>query len=219
MASPLTVYSGAADGWITSFNTAWATCRDAVTGTSVDHTTSNDYRACRVWKISDANFYINRVFYPFDVATAGLPAGCTITALTLNVRGDGAKTEQATVVESTQASATDLAVEDFDACGTTEFVTHLDTWADAYNTFTFNAAGLTYANANKAGWMKFCMREYSYDFLNSAPGDTNDHQVGACFSEMGGTGYDPYIVITYTLPSFIPGIMQTRIIPSFLGGL
>jgi hypothetical protein len=223
MASPLTVYPHASDGHVRAAATTWAACRGAATGDQVENSATNDDNVAYSYKANDSSWLIRRAFFCFDVETAGLPGDCTITGVTFSLAGRAIKAEATTVVESTQADPTALATADFDACGTTELVTHLASWVKydtALNVFTFNAAGLTYANANKT-WMKLCLREYTYDFLNSAPGNTTLHSVGCYYSENGGVTYDPKLVITYTeaaSSAYLPQIMCCHTIPPFVGG-
>lgn len=216
MASPLTVYAGAGDGYVrtaTTGVTVWADARDATTGAAADYTVENEGGAARARLYNTVNYYVARMFFPFDIAGAGCPADATITAATFKcVRGGAAI--QTVFFQGTQAATDTLAVTDVHAFTGSELTDRI-TMASGWNTYTFNATGLTYLNSVKTGWAKLCMRETVHDVDDSAP--DGDYAAGAYFSEHAT--YDPYLTLTYTeAASGRPPIFQPSYYPS-LGGL
>jgi len=99
------------------------------------------------------------------------------------------------IQNGTQAGT--LTTADFDSCqplpsaGGGEFG-HTSSWSvEAWNIIDFNALGKS--NINKEGETKICARDYTYDYLDSSPGQATS---GVYFADNGN--YIPYLNITYS---------------------
>lgn len=201
------IYSGAGDGQVKNNpgSTNWATVHDATNGSAFDSTGTI---ANAMVDKDVANFEITRTFFPTD--TSSLGAGATITAATFkgyvigvyNADDDG--DDWINVVQTSQASNTVLATEDYDQCGAvsnpTEGATRIDYTGlatSAYTTWTLNATGLTWINPT--GYTLIGLRE-GHDAINSAFAGANNTNDGIQIntSEQTGTANDPYMTITYT---------------------
>ena len=193
----LTVTAAAGDGFVRAYQSTWAATRAAATGDSNNYTETDDANSAYSYQIDSGDWLIRRAFFPF--ITSALPSNATIVAATLTLTATtSGSAEQGTLVAGSQASATALANSDFPLCGSTELATHLAWGTPGQNVFVLNAAGLAYMQANLA-LMKFCVREYRYDFLNVAPPDTSLHSLDMCFSEYGTAAYRPTLTITYEI--------------------
>ena len=179
---------------------SFATNRSASVGTFADYTTTSIVTGAV--KLAVNNFEIYRAFLVFD--TSSIPNDATITDATLSIYVT-AKTDNDSssfvLIQTTQAATSSLVLEDFDQCGDLNSptegasrVTYSSLTLDAYNNFTFNAAGLTWINLT--GLTKLGIRN-SRDVDNSEPTGLNSFQF---FSfEQTGTSQDPKLVINYTL--------------------
>jgi hypothetical protein len=83
-------------------------------------------------------------------------------------------------------------------------------WAADYNTFTDIALP---ANVNKTGWT---LTTFWSSQFESGTEPSGDKTVAVLSAQTDGTSQDPKLIVTYGT-TFVPGIMQTRFIPSFLG--
>jgi len=210
--SPETYYSGSADGCVGvggSSAKTWATVHHATSGDYITNTSTGT--TAESYESTEGTSYnaILRSFLPFD--TSGLPDTATITAATLNiyvtatVDSDNDGYDYVSVVQTTQASATSLVLDDYDQCGAIQSpqkgaadidITGIS--SSAYLTFTLNATGIGWISLT--GWTQLGIREGH---------DVDDHQIlankdnGVTYSssEASGTSQDPYLSITYTVPS------------------
>lgn len=190
-----TFYSNAGgDGAVVKDDSSdWATTRGASTGTVADTSGTNISARC----IENGNYTIGRLFLPFD--TSSLPDDAIIESVTLMVYaffavGDNDGDDYVAVVQSTQASSTTLAVDDFDAIGSTEGSNQIDLsdGSDGYQTFTLNSTGRGWINTT--GYTNLGIRE-GHDLNNSAiaASSTNDFQIlSADYS-----GFAPMLTIKY----------------------
>lgn len=141
-------------------------------------------------------YYLSRVFLPFD--TSALTAGATITAavLSLYLSDPHGASETWTVVQSTQASNTSLADDDYDAVGTTSGGTLAASsiGASGYYDFTLNATGLSWIN--KTGYTALAIRG-AKDIANTAPSDREDASIDF-------TTNKPILTIDYIVGSASP---------------
>ncbi len=158
----------------------------------------------------DANEWkkLSRSIMLFD--TSGLPDTATISAATLSLycyeKNSGIGTPALNIFSSNPASNTALVAADYTTLGTTAFATAI-TFANisttGYNDFTLNATGR--AEISLTWVSRFGCRESNYDAPNSAPAWVEDTSsfVRAYTSEKG-TGYQPKLVVTYSLNTAPP---------------
>jgi hypothetical protein len=206
-------YSGAGgDGGNTShpYNTNFNTARDKTTSAYSNDTSA--YIQDGVFGYS-AGFFrhltsgwsIFRAWFPVD--TSALDDGATVTAATFHfwveAKNDleNGSYSYMTLVESTQASATDLVDDDFDAVGSTAWSDNVhidDITLTAYNTWTLNATGLS--NVSLTGYTKLAMR-IGYDWTGNNPSVTTQGftAIQGLSADNTGTGSDPYLDITYSV--------------------
>ncbi len=160
---------------------------------------------------------VRRVFLPFD--TSAIPAGSTVSAATVNVYvtsktntlDDGL--DYITVVETSQATHTTLAISDFALVGSTQGVatpadiTSIST--GAYLTLTLNATGIGFINfsgedapCSATNGITCIGLNEGHDFNNVGLGSTNlQDSITISTSEQTGTSQDPYLSVTYTPPA------------------
>jgi len=193
--------------------TDWNTIHDAATAQSSQSEFTNTQTKGPIAGCSDGGYFIRRNFIPFD--TSSLPDDANITSATLNLyiiskyNDDNDGDDWINVVgETTQADVEDLVLADYDQCGSVdnpdEGATRIDigdiTTSD-WNTWTLNATGTSWIS--KTGYTKLGLRE-GHDCIDRAIDWTSGERYnGAYFrtSEYAGTDYDPYLEITYTVPS------------------
>lgn len=196
MASPET-FLATEHGQIYSQDAVYLTARNAATGDVIS--TTNDYLNTANNR-SAPNYRIYRSFINFD--TSALPDDCTITIATLSMYGSGAGAEynaghsDLKLYEGTHADTPTTA--DFDSFNEVLLSDDLSPWefqiaSDAYTAVTLNAAGR--GIISKTGLTKFCLRVKG-DVDASVPGGSNNH---APWSEDKGAGYQPKLVVTYTV--------------------
>lgn len=140
--------------------------------------------------------------------TFAIPTAATITAVSLFLYG---KTDVSTtdfelyvLVSTYSATLTDTDFPLFAgwaASGTYTGTVLNNTWSSAsysatWNELVFNAAGLAAVLAANSGTLKLAVISKE-DYASSAP--TNDEYIN--FETSGTVGKEPYLAITYTLPS------------------
>jgi hypothetical protein len=109
------------------------------------------------------------------------------------------------VVSSNPASNTALVTTDFSSLGVTAF-SDVKLWStlvnNAYNVFLLNVAGQ--AAITVGGITKLGLKEYTHDALGNTPGIANSISRADGFSaDNTGTGNDPKLVVTYSVPNFV----------------
>ena len=193
----LTVYSSTSDCNVYGSNATYATAHDAATGTiHKDETTYYNYVG---QVLSGGVYYLNRAFLFFD--TSSLGSGATISAATLSLYGhsdlsiqdfditirDGQPTYPHDPVETG-----DYLYSHYSGDGGTYGT---EGWSTgAYNDITVNATGQGWIS--KTGTTKLALIS-SRDISETAP-DADEERV--IFYRTGkGSGYQPKLVITYTL--------------------
>lgn len=200
-------FAGSGDGYTRpDGNATWATVRDATTGVAggSDFTSANGYT--HYCSLEGGLFYVSRTFFPVD--TSGLDDAATISAARLAVKALGGATNNdndaqayTAVVQATCAVPATPAIEDFDQTGTTkgsaDFLNSDLPATEAYMFYTFNATGLTWVN--KTGTTQLAIRE-GHDIENLAVDFRNSMSCRA--QETASDTSDPYLEVTYTLPSF-----------------
>jgi len=153
---------------------------------------------------------ICRLFMLFDTSALGASATSISGVLSLRPNGAGSKSngdddgdDWLNVVQSNPASNTNLTTADYDQCGSaisnpTEGATRIDFGSiveTAYNDWTLNGTGNGWINST--GVTKLGLRE-GHDCINSAAASTNAVLMRA--ADNSGTGSDPKLVVTYTIP-------------------
>ena len=215
-----TIFSSAGDGDLrfqvnTNDAAAWDAVHDATNGSGMDFTATSTTATtiqANTWDDGggDETLQISRSFIPFDTST--LPDNATITAVTLElyvtakINEDNDGDDWINIYLSTQASESDLTVEDFDTCGDaidnpTKGAADIDIGninTTAYNTWTFNATGRGWIS--KTGFTKLCIRE-GHDAIDSQTANGTQNRITISTSEEGGTSQDPKITVTYTVPT------------------
>jgi len=203
---PTSFFSGAGDGYAKESDAVWATAQGGP-GDGSDYVGSFNAAGAAA-----ASWDIFRGFYSFD--TEGIADGDTVDAcdfyITIWVDAMGAGDEYG-VVEGLQASPTELADGDYDACGDaidnpTEGAPRVDPGgSETEFNFSLNATGLGWIN--KTGYTQLGVR---------SEGDMDDaeplgNQYSLLYtSEEGGTAKDPYLDITTSVPA--GGVPQVIII-------
>jgi len=197
-----TVYSETGDGYIYGGSSEdWDTIHDIGTGASAD---TDDHQ----WSHSAAAYFIDpiyriyRAFFYFD--TSALSG--SVTAASVNIHGFS-KDNNVSAMQGTQGSP--LTTADFDSFTGSEY-DHIVWNKDTYNTINYGGGDL--ADIDLEGTTKVCLRDYDYDYLDSAP--LSDDGVSGCYySDEEGTDYDPYLEITLeeegvSIPVFVHHYQQ-----------
>lgn len=223
-------YSQAGDGYVnySDWSGDWSAVRSQTTGTAASYTQhiapfSEVIPAiCSIegetWV---CNYHlISRGFIPFN--TSVIPAGVAITSATLNLYtwvsggvydADNDGYDYLTVVQTSQASHTQLVTADYDNIGTIEGVDSGDRKdissiaTGAYLSFTLNAVGRGWIAksgqasncSNTSGISCFGLRE-GHDLEGVAPDVEQYTGVNFYASEQSGTSKDPYLSVTYNVP-------------------
>ena len=197
------------DGYVSNSGTVYSTVHDALAGETVNKTI--DYGNFSWNYYSDPTYTIVRAFFTFN--TAGIPDDAVIESATLSIYMDtitNADTTSLNIVQSTQASNTDLVVGDFDACGTTVggSLALADITNSAVNVITFNSTGLGFIN--KTGYTALCIR-ISNDVTNNTPTGINRAQ-NALYTEYTGSQLlRPTLTVKYTLLKSFNGLAKASI--------
>ena len=175
-------------------STVWADTRGAVTALGSTTVLQCDGRSAE-------KYYLHRLFIPFN--TAGMGAGATDISGIVKATASAAQDEFhpdanafATIVESSQASNTEVVNDDFNNLG---FVDHSSTHIDygsintdgvTFNEWTLNAtgnAGIDCEGYTKKGFMD------GHDLNNTAPATLTN-----TFSTVSGLLTNAKITVTYT---------------------
>ena len=191
------------DGHVSYFTAAaWSTVHDATVGSTV----ADSDASATIQGYNDSGFAgVSRIFTLFD--TSSIPNNATINSATYSLfesttfNGANDGNDFVSVVTTSPASNTALALEDYDQIGTTEQHTTAERKdittgiADnAYNNWTLNATGIS--NISLTGITKFGARE-GHDLLNTPPGSSYN-EATFLSAETAGTTSDPKLVVVYT---------------------
>jgi hypothetical protein len=182
-------------------STVWSTVRSAATGTAVGNKSSQAYF---VYSVKDGgNYQICRSMMLFNTAT--LPANAIISTAILNIKRaagsyDNADSGAIHVVTANPSSNDSCTTSDFNITkfGSTSggSINFSSTSANTYFTISLNATGLTWIT--KGGMTKLGFMERR-DLGNNTP--SNNNIITSYFSGTAGTTSDPYLEVTYTVPS------------------
>jgi hypothetical protein len=156
---------------------------------------TSDYGS--VWaEYYEPDYDLGRVFLYFD--TSYLPDNAVITSAKLSLycaTWDEGTPVRFIAQKGTQADI--LTVDDYSAFSGGEYGHSDAVISSQYNDLTFNSLGMS--EINRAGITRICVREYDHDFLDSAPTGW-EHGIDIAMAE-AGEGYQPKLVVTYTLPT------------------
>ncbi len=197
-----TIYSGAGDGHIARFHDNWNIAHDSSTGTAF-YTGTNATLSTRQYE--SLTHYIERTFFPFD--TSGLPDNAVILSAVLWVYFSNILKAEGTcnvaLVQTTQASPTELVTEDFDQCGDiddpTEGAPRTVVNTTGWKTWTLDATGRSWIN--KEGWTKLGLRTGWLDCDDVASiYEVKNLTTRIYTSEQTGE-LVPKLVITYSIPT------------------
>lgn len=222
------IFSHSGDESMVAFGDSWNAGHDAASGSQLsddgDVGCGAPFADCfNVGAFSEdpGSFDIIRAFIPFD--TSSIPAEASITAAALNVYvvltgdGDNDGNDFITVVQTSQANYTTLALADFDQAGAinnpTEGVDSGDRRditsisASAYLSFTLNATGIGWiAGTGETSGATGCQTETGitclglregHDALDSSIVAVTETYITMSTSNETGTSQDPYLDITY----------------------
>jgi hypothetical protein len=164
---------------------------------------------------------IYRSFMSFD--TSVIPDGAEITSARLYVYPDYVLDEfndqysYMNVLQSFQASPTDVTFDDIETCGNTlvnptKGASDIDLSSitvNQYLPFELNTTGRGWVDTE--GYTKLCLRE-GHDIENVEPtnnnGDWLETGITHYTSEAVGTNTDPYLEVTYTVPDEEPTLQD-----------
>lgn len=222
-------YAGVGDGHVKYDITGsqpsqanWDTAHDAVTGITADYIAEKIQNGMSIEGSSNVTS-IRRGFYPTDTSALGAAAVISGAVLKLYLfdrfdsYNDGY--DYLAIVKTFQASISELVVADYEdngydsgneTGGRAKYlavkgsanidITGLST--SAYNDFTLNATGRGWIN--KTGTTMLGLRE-GHDIEDNFPGDPGEvdkySYIVTRSSEQTGTDQDPYLEVTYTVPS------------------
>lgn len=192
--------------------TVWDTSHDATSGNAFTGNTGCPVNI-GVFHDPSGNFKMMRGLMPID--TSSIPDDATVTNaslhvyLTINNNNDNDGQDYIGIVmNTTQASTSSITGADFDQVGAVDnpilggdFIDIGDMTGSAYNIWTLNATGISWIN--KTGVSRFGMREghdIEDDPLTPVAG-YGGNRILICTSETTGTSTDPFLNVTYTVPS------------------
>lgn len=185
------------DGFVRNTTGAdYAAVQSATDGDVINDTSTGD-RGIRNSDVG-GSYSIFRSAFLFD--TSSIPDTDSITSATFSLYGTGSAsedvdTDSVSVVASTPASNTAIALGDFDQFGTTKLATDITiaSWnTGAYNDFTLNASGL--AAISKTGITKLGART-AKDISATTP--TGENYVFTHYADQTGTTNDPKLVVVH----------------------
>jgi hypothetical protein len=190
-----TVYSSTADGQVIYNNSTFSTAHNAETGSATNATATSAEAYCCLFMSS---YYIGRAFFYYNVS--GLSGTASSVSEYLYGTASGVTREICTM-QGTQAAT--LAKQDYDSFSGSYFAKK----AHAYNQYIsldYNSSGVSAVNALiGSGTMKTCVRDYAYDYSNSAPPDALVMQSVAAYDDTAGTK-DPYLYVTMGAGGSLP---------------
>lgn len=178
----------------------WAVNHDASSGTveigSVNTVYLSASGTTNKWSLLIRNFHS----YDLTVMGAGADvSGSPTIGLYVTGKTETLGSQSYNIYNSTAASASDVAAEDFDQAGTTAQATALTgagITTTAVNDWTLNATGIATLEAAAGGAVKFSVRLVS-DAANAEP-TWGDAQVARIGFEMAADTNPPLLTATYT---------------------
>lgn len=191
---PTNYYTGPGDGRCAVSEFSWNDAHDRATGSAAYTQTTS--------RVEVAQWAISRSFLPID--TSGIDDDAIISAallylyVTVATDGDSDGKDYMGVVQTSQASPTELVSADYNKCGLVDDPPQGATAIDigninvpAYNPWTLNEAGRGWID--KEGYTLLGMRE-GHDIEDDPPDGKNNIYFRT--SEYANTGSDPYLDVT-----------------------
>ena len=190
-----TFYTTTKDGYVESNSGAWATIHDESTGADADSTTKT---LIALSNITKTNYFINRAFLYFDTSSIG--SGNTVTNVVLSLYAT-VNANDVSVQLGTQADT--LTTGDIDSFSGGLY-THLVPTLNQYNDFTLGSSSGSQGciDINTTGTSKLCIREYTYDYLNTPAISTKESHFYSAEEDQSGERR-PKLVVTYETPTLI----------------
>jgi hypothetical protein len=196
-------YAGAGDGrtQYVQIGASWATLI-AGAGTDVrdDYSPENMVYYRRngpgdTWK------YVMRGIIPVDLsALSGTVTGVTFY-LYGSAKSNACGDTDINIYSASPASYTALTGTDYATGGTTAFSTQID-YTDlnttGWNTWEFNAAGISYIDGAQGGWTAIMPRDVAYDVGATTPPSGSTNATTRFEVVLSEGANDPYLEITYT---------------------
>lgn len=183
------LYSGTGDGFVRRHNEAtWALARDNPTGDgSTD--TSQYYDNAAVAYLLIGRFYVFRSWLDFDLSS--LNPGDTVDSAVLTLTRRGVKQTEICIQQGTQT----LPLDNTDFQAFTGAYFSKEAMTSSQVDFTFNAAGRAYLESVLGATAKFCIREYTFDYLDVQPTD-QIHGAGIYYRESPTESNRPLLTVT-----------------------
>lgn len=182
-----TFYYGAGySGWVESYQDTWASVHNDTTAEYYQNGATEATVGCYGNPSYPDEYYIDRAFVAFD--TSSLPDGITISAATVSLYG--AYDADSTVSIQLGLQSSSITASSYNDFSGSYYAT--EAWGSGYQDMELNATGI---NAiNKTGITKYCIREYTKDYSNSAP---NGDYWNTFYLNQSGTSYDAKLEVTY----------------------
>lgn len=191
----ITVYGSSADGYLQSQEATWDLARNNPTGPFVDWW--SQYATLTMQgRLQVGSYWVSRAFLYFDLSA--IPSGSSIVSAVVTVIGYFNALTEVSIQEGTQGAS--LTTADFNAYSGAAFSAL--TWRKVIspnifpNKFDLNAAGKTYVRSKFGSTAKFCLREYTKDYLNVTPTDAGAGN-GMWFQDSTGASRRPRITVIY----------------------
>ena len=191
----LTIIGSTSDGLLGTNDLVWATARD--TPGSVSKNDFLGYATVTMQgRLQLGSYWCGKAFLYFDLSS--IPAGSRCVNVVVAVIGYLQAMTQVCIQEGTQD--TPLVGGNWHAHTGPRFATI--TWQSYSdpdlntNLFDLDAAGRAYVEGQLGGTAKFCLREYTKEFLNITPTGPEAGN-GMYFANHGVEKFRPYIVVTY----------------------
>lgn len=186
----ITAYGTTSDGTIRNQETSWAAAQGGADGDLIYTTGYSASTGITALQLS-YGFIVWRSFLYFNVPS--IPAGNTVTSVTLFIQGRANFSARVCVHEGTQEDPLTLA--DFPAFASPFLA--MTNWTTAYNRLDFNQAGVDYINSVTGKLAKFALREYDHDYLDVEPPLDVDCSSGLYFQEAQDSAHRPLLSFTY----------------------
>jgi len=191
----ITITASTADGYIYSDELTWTAARNnpALPGISITRTRHN--LAMSGYK-QIGRYYVRRSFLYFDLSS--LPTGKKIVNAIVGVVGYSNALTQVSIQKGTQGEP--LETSDWNAFSGSPF--SILTWQKYVdpdlntNLFELDGPGRSYIRQKLGTTAKFCMREYTKDYLNVEP-TSSPFMNGMHYANNATAALRPYITIIY----------------------
>lgn len=196
------IYAETSDGriaYVGSGGESWSTVRNAVTGTYGNFNSANRTVAYESYT-DGSDFVVFRSVFAFDLS--GLSG--TVQSGTVNICGNSGSGIAVSIQKGIQADSPSTA--DYDSFTGSYYDIVSPYNISDWNVWTLNAAGISdMQSVVESGLFKICAREYTHDYLDSAPGGT--YAAGCYYSE--DATRKPFVEITWVTGTFTLSIADT----------